>query len=153
MGYLVPTLALECVPGDKFNISCESMVRLAPMIAPIMHRVDVTMHYFFVPNRILWPNWEKFITNTPDEVTGILPALPTLSLNPGSPSDFVRLADYFGCCPPPTSGSTDADISAFPFAAYQKIYDEYYRDQNLIPSTYRDLLDGDINNGFLAGVS
>ena len=100
MGYLVPTLALECVPGDKFNISCESMVRLAPMIAPIMHRVDVTMHYFFVPNRILWSNWEKFITNTPDDVTGILPALPIINLNPSTPAQTRRLVDYMGICPP-----------------------------------------------------
>ena len=62
MGQLTPILTLECVPGDKINLSCESLIRFAPMIAPVMHRMDVTMHYFFVPNRILWNNWEKFIT-------------------------------------------------------------------------------------------
>ncbi|MEO5351207.1 MAG: hypothetical protein H7836_16420, partial [Magnetococcus sp. YQC-3] len=54
MGNLMPTLALECVPGDRINLGCESLVRFAPLIAPVMHRMDVTMHYFFVPNRILW---------------------------------------------------------------------------------------------------
>jgi hypothetical protein len=63
MGNLTPILTMECVPGDKFDIGCESLIRFAPMIAPVMHRMDVTMHYFFVPNRILWSNWEKFITD------------------------------------------------------------------------------------------
>ena len=63
MGELVPIMALDCIPGDKFNISAESLLRFAPMVAPLMHRVDVSIHYFLVPNRILWPNWEAFITN------------------------------------------------------------------------------------------
>ena len=48
MGNLIPILVNECVPGDNYTISCEAMVRFAPMLAPIMHRVDVSMHYFFV---------------------------------------------------------------------------------------------------------
>ena len=67
MGNLTPILVQEAIPGDKFNISCESLIRFAPLVSPVMHRMDVTMHYFFVPNRILWDNWEKFIVdaNTP----------------------------------------------------------------------------------------
>ena len=153
MGYLVPTLALECVPGDKFNISCESMVRLAPMIAPIMHRVDVTMHYFFVPNRILWSNWEKFITNTPDDATGILPALPVVNLNPATPTGTRRLVDYMGICPPPAVPASGAEyVTAFALSAYQKIYDEYYRDQNLITSDWQPLDDGDNTGKLFSGL-
>ena len=63
MGNLVPIMTLEAVPGDKFNLSAEALVRFAPMTAPVMHRMDVSMHYFFVPNRILWSNWEKFISD------------------------------------------------------------------------------------------
>ena len=65
MGRLTPIMVQECVPGDKFSISCESLIRFAPLVSPVMHYMDVTMHYFFVPNRILWDNWEKFITNDP----------------------------------------------------------------------------------------
>ena len=50
MGNLTPILVQECVPGDKFKLGCESLIRFAPLVAPVMHRMDVTMHYFFVPN-------------------------------------------------------------------------------------------------------
>jgi hypothetical protein len=62
MGDLVPIFLEEIVPGDKFKVRTELLVRLAPMIAPVMHRVNVFIHFFFVPNRIVWDNWESFIT-------------------------------------------------------------------------------------------
>lgn len=64
MGDLVPTYIQECVPGDKFNIRTSHMMRLAPLISPVMHKIDVFQEFFFVPNRILWPNWETFITGS-----------------------------------------------------------------------------------------
>jgi len=60
MGQLIPTCVMECMPGDKFRISVENLLRFAPLISPVMHRVHVTTHYFFVPNRLLWPEWEKW---------------------------------------------------------------------------------------------
>lgn len=133
MGKLVPTLMQECLPGDKFDLSVESMIRFAPMIAPVMHMVDVTHHYFFVPNRILWSNWETFITGGEDGMQ--TPAMPYVrpQIVAGS------LGDYLGI--PPGNYSPDLDtnfINALPFAAYQAIYNEYYRDQNLqAPVTYK----------------
>lgn len=124
MGELVPILCMECVPGDKVSLSCESLLRFAPLVAPVMHRCDVTMHYFFVPNRLLWDHWEKFITNTLD---GELPyAFPTVDI---ALPTYTKLADYLGI-PNPLGGNTER-VSALPFAAYQKIFTEYYRDQNL----------------------
>jgi len=70
MGDLVPTMCIPVMPGDKFDLSCESIIRFAPMVAPVMHRMDVSMHYFFVPNRIVWPDWEKYITNNGPNGTG-----------------------------------------------------------------------------------
>lgn len=136
MGKLVPTLAMECVPGDKFNISCESLLRFAPLVSPVMHRMDVYMHYFFVPNRLLWPNWEKFITNT--EVFGAVPAFPKVEINE---TDYTELADYMGIPAPPDAIQTEM-VNALPFAAYQMIYNEYYRDQNTIPEVDSQLVDG-----------
>lgn len=133
MGELIPTMLMECVPSDKIRIGCESLLRFAPLVSPMMHRVDVTMHYFFVPSRILWDNWEKFITNTPNPT--VLPAFPTILLN--SPVG-ERLVDYFGIPP-----GVDQDVNAMPFAAYQLIYNEYYRDQNLQPAIDYKLVDGD----------
>jgi hypothetical protein len=146
MGQLTPILTLEAVPGDKFDLSCESLIRFAPMIAPVMHRMDVTMHYFFVPNRILWNNWEKFITEHNSE--HVAPYLPWRSstatyFDTNYPSAKVsRTFDYLGV-PPPTTGSEQANISALPFAAYQAIYNEYYRDQNLQAPVNYKLTDGE----------
>lgn len=136
MGNLVPTMAIECVPGDKFNISCESLLRFAPLVAPVMHRMDVYMHYFFVPNRLVWDKWEKFITNT--EILGALPAFPKIQIDS---TNYTHLADYMGIPTPPGAGLSET-VSALPFAAYQMIYNEYYRDQNLIPEVDYTLVDG-----------
>ena len=114
------------------------------MVAPVMHRFDVTMHYFFVPNRILWANWENFITQT--KVAGNVPAFPYITMNT---TNYNPLADYFGIPDPSQSTGTESEqISALPFAAYQKIYNDYYRDQNLMtdinpPQSY---ILGDGNN-------
>lgn len=136
MGQLVPILALDCLPGDKFSLSCESLLRFQPLITPVMHRMDVTMHYFFVPNRLLWKNWENFITNTP--VNGNIPAFPYIKIANGN---YTELHDYIGI-PKPT-GLVEQQVSALPFAAYQLIFNEYYRDQNLIPEIPgTDLADG-----------
>lgn len=141
MGELTPILTLECVPGDKFDLSCESMIRFAPMTAPVMHRMDVTMHYFFVPNRILWDNWEKFITQHNSEYVA-----PYIQMNggPWANEQYTRFMDYMGCPPFPVGGNL-TKFNALPFAAYQAIYNEYYRDENLVPEVNYKLTDG-INN-------
>ena len=147
MGNLVPILTLECIPGDKFNLSCESLVRFAPMTAPVMHRMDVSMHYFFVPNRILWPNWEKFIT---DANSGIVPPYIEYNNSIKNSLDSIypangsnRFLDYMGLPTPTSANTSTANINALPFAAYQCIYNEYYRDQNLIAPVDYKLADGD----------
>lgn len=146
MGNLVPIMLLECVPGDVHTISCESLIRFAPLTTPVMHRFDVTMHYFFVPNRLVWKNWEKFITNTPNEETGLLPAFPTLTMIADNSNHPVgSLADYLGIPINLNNEPNDEQVSAIPFAAYQCIYNEYYRDQNLIAPINYQLQDG--NNG------
>lgn len=135
MGKLMPCLTMECVPGDKISIGSNVFSRFAPMYAPIMHRVDVYVHHFFVPHRILWDNWEKFITNK--EAV----AFPVISVDDGLTANQNRLLDYMGVPPPPT-GATAESISAVPFSAYQCIYNEYYRDQNLIAEVDYKLQDG-----------
>lgn len=130
MGELIPVLVMDCVPGDRLNVSFESLIRFAPLIAPVMHRMDVTIHAFFVPNRLLWPDWETFITgnNLAGVEEGPTPAHPYVTLNPANYSTYP-LIDYMGL---PEPGTADVEVNAFPFAAYQLIYNEYYRDQNLI---------------------
>jgi hypothetical protein len=148
MGELTPILALECVPGDKFDLGCESIIRFAPMVAPVMHRMDVTMHYFFVPNRILWDNWERFITNS---IPGVEVVPPTYVIGEGwyTDPDIVgagvgRFLDYMGI-PPIPAGGQDTYINALPLHAYLAIWNEYYRDQNLVDEINYKLTDG-VNN-------
>lgn len=137
MGPLVPVMVTECVPGDRFRIGCESLIRFAPLVAPMMHRCDVTVHYFFVPNRLVWPNWENYVTNT--EVAGNLPVFPYI--NYYSPQ-YTELMDYMGL--PNHPGALPGErVSAIPFAAYQLIFNEYYRDQNLQTAVNYLLADGD----------
>ena len=143
MGELVPTYLEEVLPGDQFRVKTESLVRFAPMLAPIMHRVDVFMHYFFVPNRIVWSDWEDFITGERD-INASLAELkvPTYNVNSndvnattgayGISTDQRKLADYLGL-PVNNIGSGIASsfyVSQLPFRAYQQIYNDYYRDQN-----------------------
>lgn len=138
MGNLMPICCIPTIPGDKFTIGNETLVRLAPLVNPVMHRLDVTVHYFFVPKRIVWPNWENYVTNT--EVAGNLPVHPYFDLSSGNHFGEGTLADYLGI--PPAIGAETERISAIPFACYQKIYNEYYRDQNLIDEAPDTLGDG-----------
>jgi len=144
MGQLTPILTMEVVPGDSIQIGCESIIRFAPMVAPVMHRMDVTMHYFFVPNRILWDNWEKFITNNGPNGTGPDIVAPYIELFDGAffTDERKLFLDYMGIPPVPSGTAGVTQVSALPFAAYQAIYNEYYRDQNLIAPVDYKLVDG-----------
>lgn len=136
-GQLVPVCLLECVPGDKIRLAANSILRFSPLVSPAMHRYDMTIHYFFVANRILWNNWEKYITTSGNDEEQ--PAHPTVNLEKLFANSDV-LADYLGI--PPTA-NTDHYVSALPFAAYQKVWYEYYRDQNLQTADYVELQDGE----------
>lgn len=136
MGLLTPVMAMDVLPGDKVTLGCEALVRLAPLVSPVMHRMDVFMHYFFVPNRILWDNWEKFITSANDNSA---PAHPYIVLDDTQTAPGT-LANYMGVPQLPSVGTV---VNPFPFAAYNAIYHEWFRDQNLIPPYDYKLVDGD----------
>lgn len=130
---LTPILCQEVIPGDRFKLTTEVFARLAPMLAPVMHRVSIYTHFFFVPNRIVWDNWEAFITGGKNGDQ--FPAFPTIPMSTANQAYFKpgQLSDYLGI--PPFTGTTvtgtPANISALPFRAYQLIYNEFFRDQNL----------------------
>lgn len=134
MGDLVPIMCQEIVPGDNFRVNTETLMRLAPMLAPIMHRVNVYTHYFFVPNRLVWNEWEDFITGgrlgTSNPVAPYM-GPPSFSV-PESLYGKGSLWDYLGLPTGIQTGDT-IKVSALPFRAYQLIFNEYYRDQNLMP--------------------
>lgn len=149
-GELVPIMCKPVVPGDKFRVNTEMLVRLAPLVAPMMHRVNVFTHYFFVPNRLVWNQWEDFITKGVDGTDA--PAFPTLKLpstvdtanghrlfGDGSLWDYLGLpslnqignATFQAQSPNGVKAPAGYEVSALPFRDYLLIYNEYYRDQNL----------------------
>jgi hypothetical protein len=135
MGLLYPSYIEEVIPGDYFKVNSEVLLRFAPMIAPIMHRVDAYVHFFFVPNRLMFDDWEDFITGGPDGES-VTAGVPKLLIAEARKGYFAkgRLPDYLGI-PPIDSGVTVNGtfyVNAFPTLAYNLIYNEYYRDQNLI---------------------
>lgn len=131
MGELVPCGLMEVLPGDTIQQATNALVRCSPLLAPVMHPVDVRIHHWFVPHRIIWDDWEDFITGGPDGMDDSIFPTINLSYTAGSPATgsgvVGGLADYLGC---PT-GINGLEVSALPFRAYAMIYNEWYRDQDL----------------------
>lgn len=125
MGKLVPFYLEEILPGDSFKVSSQLIVRLAPLVAPMMHQVDVFTHFFFVPNRLIYKDWEEFITGGKDGTSTAV--CPTITSSSGGFA-VGSLADYLGV---PT-GVGGLSVLALPFRAYAKIYNDWYRDETLM---------------------
>jgi hypothetical protein len=98
--------------------------------------MDVSVHYFFVPNRLVWDNWEKYIVDANTEHV-----LPYVVVDPGEMNEYKKFMDYMGV-PPNITGTTNVNVNCLPFAAYQAIYNEYYRDENLVPEVNYKMDDG-----------
>lgn len=125
MGLLVPCAAIDLVPGDKATIGTETLLRFAPLIAPIMSKVNVTIWWFACPDRILFDDpkeWEDFITGQSDDafLNAYISNMPGNS--EGDLLDYIYHIDGL-------LGSQE--ILAAPIAAYTKIWDEWFRNQNI----------------------
>lgn len=141
-GELVPVLCMECLPNETHRIEPEALTRLAPMVAPVMHRMNQTFHQFFVPCRILWPDFENYIRAIQDGST--VPARPYITVAANG-TNYTRLMDFMGI-PNPTlnpGAVSPESIDAMPFAAYQMIFNEYYRDQNMVNPINFQCVNGD----------
>lgn len=141
-GRLIPLMVDEVLPGDTFSVDLSFLCRLTTPIHPIMDNMNITIHAFFVPNRLVWPQWEDFIGNNKDYSTGQVGSqltVPTIPLNSkeGTYFNAYSLFDYFGIPPLNGTGMTGSgvsyfvDINALPVLAYGLIWSEYYRDENL----------------------
>lgn len=135
MGNLYPIMSMDTVPGDVIDIGAESLIRFAPLVSPVMHRFNATIHYFFCPNRLIWPEWENYIT---DPQTTIVH--PYTLIDEFTPAAQKAALDYWGI--PEAGVGKEFRINPMPFAAYTLIYNEYYRDQNLIALEPYMLTDG-----------
>lgn len=132
-GYLVPIFVDEALPGDTFTLNATAFGRLATPINPIMDNIHIETFFFAVPHRLVWDNWEKFCgeQDNPGDSTDYL--IPTVSATAANGS----LWDYFGI-------PTDISLTWNNLAgrAYNLIYNEWFRDENLQDSVVVDKGDG-----------
>lgn len=137
-GYLVPFFVDEALPGDTFNLKATTFARMATPIAPIMDNLYCDTFFFAVPIRLIWDNWKKFNGEqaNPTDSTSFL--CPIMSSTAGTGYLVGSLHDYFGI---PT-GIAGLDHSSFFHRAYNLIWNEWFRDQNLQTSVVVDKDDG-----------
>lgn len=157
MGKLYPIICKEMLPGDRFRVRTDSLVRTMPLSSPAFGRLRMYIHYFFVPNRLVWDNWEDFITGGESgQDTHVPPFISWKNLSIGNLSGYASpgendtiiykpengLVAAFGLPVQPASGNPDiiakangfnttTPVSVLPFRAYRLIWNEYYRDQNV----------------------
>lgn len=130
-GQLIPIYVDEVLPGDSFNLRMTAFGRLATPIFPIMDNLWLDSFFFFVPNRLVWDNWARFMgeQNGPSDTTSFL--VPIVDAGPGGAA-VGSLYDYMGI---PVAGQVDPggelEVNALPFRAYNLIWNEWFRDENL----------------------
>lgn len=122
--YLYPVYWRELQPNDHFEIKVSSLSRIMPMVAPPMTNIKLKFFAFWVPNRIIWNHWLNFMGEEtyPGEETQI--RVPQIDMK-SSANVTNGLADYLGV--PPTEATISYTISALPFRAYKKIWNEWFR--------------------------
>lgn len=156
IGPIIPVGTYECVPGDKFRGNADIFGRVGAMLAPIYNQIDVSLHWFFTPYRLLFEHWGEYIvgTNTKGEpvdwevpyttLWDIVRASPetsalTQGIGPGTLADYLNLPSFTATTGALANTPQEAfkvllskiKISLFPFLSYALVYNEYYRDENL----------------------
>lgn len=139
MGTLFPVNVIDVLPGDSIQQVSNVFMRMSPMLAPVMHPIQIRLHHWFVPYRLIWDDFEDFITGGPRGVS--TPEFPTLRLTSAF-SGKNTLTDYFRLpvsTEGPQAGKFGIHVSALPYRAYALIWNNFYRDQDLqeeIPINY-----------------
>jgi hypothetical protein len=127
MGKLVPIGLYEVLPGDTIQQNTSLFIRMAAMVTPVMHPLRIRVHHWYVPFRLIWDAFEDFITGGPDGMDATVPPYQVKD----SAFSTGTLADYFGL--PISPLAPPKKFSVLPFRAYDLIYNEWYRDQDLEP--------------------
>ena len=137
-GKLIPIECMEILPGDTIKVDNTLLCRLTTPIVPFMDNLYLDTQYFFVPSRLVWANFKKFMGEkaNPDSSTDF--TIPIVTPPTGGHT-IESLADYFGIRIKP---GVELELNALPFRAYNLIYNEFYRDQNIIDSLTVETDDG-----------
>ena len=92
MGELIPISWYDALPGDTIQQSSSSLIRVSPLLSPVMHPVHVRIHHWFVPLRLIWEDFEDFITGGEDGTDSSVPPKRTISpVTEGSLSDYLGI--------------------------------------------------------------
>ena len=125
-GYLIPILVDEALPGDTFSLNMTGFARLATPIYPIMDNMFIETFFFAIPNRLVWTNWVKFMGERDKPTDNIDYTVPMIHTGQNFANGTIY--DYMGI---PTKINAQFDFSALPLRAYNLVYNEWFRDQNL----------------------
>lgn len=138
-GFLIPFFVDEVLPGDTFNLKESLFCRLNTPVVPFMDNVFIDTHFFFVPTRLVWSNFQKFMgeQENPGDSTDYL--VPQITVTPEIQSIF----DYMGL-----PYNREVTCSALPFRCYNLIYNEWFRDENLIDSVTVEKGDSDDSSNY-----
>lgn len=141
-GYLIPVFLEEILPGDTFRVKMTAFARLATPIFPLMDNLHLDSFFFFVPNRLVWQNWKKFMGEQDAPGDSISYAIPKI-VTPAGGAPVGSLYDYLGI---PGPGQVDPagaiQLNALPLRAYNLIFNEWFRDENLVQPATRYVGDG-----------
>lgn len=125
MGLITPIQCVDVLPGDSFMQDNSVFLRTMPLVAPVMHPVRVEIRSFFVPLRIIWDDFQDFITGGPQ---GLDNSVPPYFVANSSNCKLGELNDYLGV---PHETMVGTHFSSLPARAYSAIYNEYFRDQDI----------------------
>ena len=140
-GYLVPVYVDEVLPGDTFNLKMTAFARMSTPIFPVMDNLYLDSFFFFVPNRLVWTNWVKFMGEQDNPADSISYTVPKV-VNTGAGYNVGSLQDYFGLQTSTQVTSGNWSHIALPLRAYNLIWNQWFRDENLQNSLTVDKGDG-----------
>lgn len=138
-GYLIPFYIDEVLPGDTFDVRATMFARLSTQKVPVMDNIMMDVHYFAVPNRLLWDHWQAFMGEQEDPMDPIVYEVPQITLGAEGEIDTGDLSDYLTI----PVGKPGFSFNALWHRAYNQIYNAWYRDQNLIDKVVEETGDTD----------
>lgn len=149
-GQLIPFYVDEVLPGDTFSIDNVGLVRMSTPIFPVMDNCYLDYYYFFCPDRILWEHWKEFMGEVTDDpwVQQTEYTVPQLKIKGGTAENKFPLEnsilDYMGVPTKIIGTKGELDINALPIRAYVKIWNEWFRDQNVDNPAINSNKDADV---------
>ena len=127
-GYLVPIFIDEVLPGDTHKLNATLFARFATLLYPMMDNMFLDTQFFFVPTRLVWDSWQKFCgERTPNPDSSIDFTIPTVTSANTTDFNQSSIYDYFGIA----TKIANVEVNSLPLRAYNLIYNEWYRDENL----------------------